>query len=102
MARKWSNQNLPGALHFVTGNLLNRIPAFQRDDCCHGFLNVCAALVDEWPCKLIAYVLMRDQIHLIVNPRDGHIRGFVGALKSLSARRIVEVTRDKSVREGKS
>ncbi len=24
MARKWSNLTLPGALHFVTGNCVNR------------------------------------------------------------------------------
>ena len=94
MARKWSNQNLPGALHFVTGNLLDRIPVFKQDASCRAFLDVCATLMNQWPCKLTAYVVMPDHIHLIVNPRDGHIRGFVGALKSLSAKHIVEVTGD--------
>ena len=28
MARKWSNLNLPGALHYVTGNFLGRTPVF--------------------------------------------------------------------------
>jgi hypothetical protein len=28
MARKWSNRNLPGALHYVTGNCSNRFPVF--------------------------------------------------------------------------
>jgi REP element-mobilizing transposase RayT len=94
MARKWSNQNLPGALHFVTGNLLDRIPVFKQDASCLAFLDVCATLMNQWPCKLTAYVVMPDHIHLIVNPRDGNIRGFVGALKSLSAKHIVEVTGD--------
>ncbi|SRR6266498_1926859 len=94
MARKWSNQNLPGALHFITGNLLDRIPIFRRDVCCNAFLDVCADLIDEWPCKLVAYVIMPDHFHLIVNPRDGNIKGFTGALKSLSARGLVEVTND--------
>ena len=89
MARKWSNQNLPGALHFVTGNLLNRVPAFKEDGCCHAFLNVCGTLRKEWPAKLIAYVLMPDHFHLIVNPKDGNISGFSGALKSLSDRKSV-------------
>jgi hypothetical protein len=31
MARKWSNQNLPGALHYVTGNLLDRVPPLRVD-----------------------------------------------------------------------
>ncbi len=28
MARKWSNLNLPGALHYITGNFLDRTPGF--------------------------------------------------------------------------
>ena len=90
MARKWSNQNLAGALHFVTGNVLNRIPIFNQEACCHAVLRTCADLMNEWPCKMIAYVLMPDHFHLIVNPKDGRISEFIGALKSLSASRIVE------------
>ncbi len=94
MVRKWSNQNLPGALHFITGNLVNRIPIFRRDDCCEAFLEICATLLKDWPCKLIAFVLMPDHLHLIVNPRDGQIKSFTAALKSVSAKRIVEVSND--------
>jgi len=92
MARKWSNQNLPGALHYVTGNVRDRIPAFKRDDCCLAFLKVFRDLLHDWPSKLIAYVLMPEHIHLIVNPKDGRIQEFIGRLKGLSAREIVEVT----------
>src|SRR5207249_5696423 len=34
---------------------------------------------------------MPDHFHLIVNPRDGRIRQWTGALKSLSAKRLVEI-----------
>jgi len=34
---------------------------------------------------------MPDHFHLISNPRDGRIKEFVGALKSLSAKSIVRV-----------
>ncbi len=94
MVRKWSNVNLPGALHFLTGNLIHRVPAFKQASSCQAFLRVCGDLVSEWPSKLIAYVLMPDHVHLIVNPRDGDIKGFAGALKSLSARSILEVNAD--------
>ena len=90
MGRKWSNQNLPGALHFVTGNLLDRNPIFKRDDCCQTFIKVCSDLLKEWPCKLIAYVLMPDHIHMVVNPRDGRIKEFIGRLKGVSAMSIVD------------
>jgi putative transposase len=89
MARKWSNQNLPGALHFVTGSLCHRAPVFIDEACCLAFLDICASLREEWPYKLIAYVLMPDHIHLILNPSDGRIKELVAALKSLSSKRII-------------
>ena len=92
VARKWSNLNLPGALHFVTGNFIDRIPFFAQDSCCQVFIDNLATLLSEWPCKLIAYVLMPDHTHLIVNPRDGRIKEFTGKLKSLSAKDIVQAT----------
>ncbi len=88
MGRKWSNLNLPGALHFVTGNFLDRLPIFDQGECCQSFIDVLSDLLEEWPCKLIAYVLMPDHLHLIVNPRDGRVIEFTGKLKSLAARAI--------------
>src|SRR6266571_2725842 len=91
MARKWSNLNLSGALHFVTGNFLDRTPIFTETACCFAFLEQLRSLNQEWPTKLIAYALMPDHFHLISNPCDGRIKEFVGALKSLSAKSIVKV-----------
>jgi REP-associated tyrosine transposase len=89
VARKWSNRNLPGALHFVTGNTARRLPVFEQAACCAAFIDILANLRLEWPFKLVAYVLMPDHIHLIVNPRDGRIRELTGTIKSLAARRII-------------
>src|SRR5216684_2598867 len=91
MTRKWSNLNLPGALHFVTGNSRDRTPIFTEPACCRAFLEELRCLDQKWPNKLIAYVLMPDHFHLISNPRDGRIKEFVGVLKSLSAKGIVRV-----------
>jgi REP element-mobilizing transposase RayT len=91
MARKWSNLNLPGALHFVTGNFVDRMQIFTEPACCNVFLEELRSLNQHWPSKLIAYVLMPEHFHLVSNPRDGRIREFIGELKSLSAKRIVEV-----------
>ena len=54
------------------------------------FIEVLGKLREEWPFKLIAYVLMPDHIHLIVNPKDGCIRELGGALKSLGAHCIMD------------
>lgn len=92
MAREWSNRNLPGALHFVTGNIIHRHPVFKQRACCEAFLDICTALRREWPFKLIAYVLMPDHVHLIVNPKDGRIRELMGVLKSRTAQEIIAHT----------
>ena len=90
MARKWSKRNLPGALHFLIGNIAHRLPVFKQEACCLAFLEVCSKLREEWPFKLVASVLMPDHVHLIVNPKDGRIRELAGSLKSLAARRIID------------
>jgi REP element-mobilizing transposase RayT len=92
MGRKWSNVNLPGALHFVTGNSLNRWRIFTDPACCKVFLEELRLLSQRWPSKLIAFVVMPDHFHLISNPRDGRIKEFIGELKSFAAKRIVEVS----------
>ena len=89
MARKWSNRNLPGALHFITGAVANRVQVFQEDSACKAFIDVVKTVKCEWPFKLVAYVLMPDHIHLILNPRDGRIRELMASLKSLSAKSVV-------------
>ena len=90
MARKWTNKDLAGALHYITGSSHERDKVFLTERYCLEFLQAVSELKETWPFKLIAYVLMPDHIHLIVNPRDGKITNLTGALKGLSARRIIK------------
>ena len=92
MARKWSNLNLPGALHYVTGNCINRLPVFTEPECCWAFLKKLKTLNQEWPSKLVVYVLMPDHFHLILNPQDGRIIEFCRDLKSQAAKEILQTT----------
>jgi len=94
MARKWSNRNLPGALHYITGNVHRRWQIFTRTECCQAFIQECEELRRDWPFKRVAYVLMPDHVHLIVNPRDGRILELTGKLKSQAARRIIRAAPD--------
>ena len=93
MARKWSNLNLLGALHYVTGNCFNRLPVFTEPECCWAFLKELKEINSSWPNKLICYVLMPDHFHLIVNPEDGRIIEYCRDLKSEAAKAIVQATR---------
>lgn len=92
MARKWSNQNIPGALHYITGNFLDRQRVFTHERDFNAFIEPCLKLLKDWPCKLVAYVLMPDHLHMIVNPKDGNIIDFTGKLKGLSAKSLVNVS----------
>ena len=93
MAQKWSNLNLPGALHYVTGNFINRLPVFTESACCMAFLDHLRSLNQVWPSKLISYVLMPDHFHMISNPGDGCIKEFVRDLKSQAATAIIRANR---------
>jgi len=101
MAKKWTNQNLPGALHFVTGNVFPRQPIFSIEDNCKAFLEELQTARNERECKLIAFVLMPDHFHLVLNPRDGDIQTHTGILKSLSAKRLVELAPENIYFNGK-
>jgi putative transposase len=90
MGKKWANKNIPGALHFLTANCLNRVPAFCNEAYCRLFFQAVKELKEARRFKLIAYVLMPDHCHLIVNPRDGQIKELTGAMKGLSARYIID------------
>ena len=48
MARKWSNLNIAGALHYVTGNIINRFPVFTEPTCCTAFLIELSSVCQDW------------------------------------------------------
>ena len=90
MGKKWTNKNLAGALHFLTTNCLNRVNVFRNEAYCRLFFQAVKELKEAAAFKLIAYVLMPDHCHLVVNPRDGHITELTGAIKGLSARYVID------------
>jgi len=92
VGKKWTNKNLPGALHFVTANCYKRALVFKEEQYCLLFLRTIEELKEQRPFKLIAYVLMPDHCHFIVNPRDGQITDLTGALKGISARQIIDAS----------
>jgi len=91
MAKKDTNRNLAGVLHYVTGNVDKRRSIFQQDFNCIAFLEEMQALRKKHESLLICFVIMLDHFHLIVNPRDGDIQSWIGELKSVSAKRLTEI-----------
>jgi len=91
MAKKWKNENLAGALHYVTGNVDKRRQIFLHESNCIAFLDELQSLKHKREAKLICFGVMPDHFHLIVNPRDGDIQTWIGELKSLTAKRLVQI-----------
>lgn len=91
MAKKWSNKNLPGALHFVTGNVHKHLPIFKKEVNCIAFFEELQKLKIKRESKLIAFVIMPDHVHFIVNPSDGEVREWTGALKSITAKSLTKI-----------
>ena len=83
----------PDTFHYITSVTFNRVPVFRSDRACEIFVGQLGEVREKFPYKLIGYVVMPDHFHLITNPRDGRIKEFVGALKSLSAKSIVRVSK---------
>lgn len=100
MAKKWHNKNLPGALHFVTGVILKRQQIFRNAKYCRAFLSALQDLRKNHECKLIAFVLMLDHLHLILNPKNGDIQTATGILKSFSAKAIIRLAPENAFRNG--
>jgi len=91
MAKKWTNENLPGVLHYVTGNVDKRRRIFKSDTNCIAFLEELRAVRQRHESKLICFVIMPEHFHLVTNPRDGDIQTWVGELKSFSAKSLVQL-----------
>jgi REP element-mobilizing transposase RayT len=92
MARKWSNLQPPWRTPLSHRQLQQQVPSLYRACMLQGFLAGLKTLNQDWPSKLIAYVLMPDHFHPISNPRDGRIREFARDLKSRAAKAIVQAT----------
>lgn len=91
MARKWTNQDMPGALFFVTFNVHNRRPIFKDEQYCRAFLTQLQDLRRSSALLLIAFVLMPDHVHIVFNPAQGKVKSAMTNLKSLSGKRFIEL-----------
>ena len=91
MSKKWTNKNLAGVLHYVTGSVDKRRQIFRSEANCIAFLEELQSMRQKQESLLICFVLMLDHFHLIVNPRNGNIRSWIQELKSLSAKRLIDI-----------
>jgi len=91
MAKRFDRHGRQGVLHYLTINVRDRRQAFRSDAFARAAAIALRRHCDEHPAKLIAYVIMPDHLHCIVNPRDGDITRWLAQFKPAVTLRVQEI-----------
>lgn len=81
-------------LHYLTFVTFRRVPIFKSAAICQFLIDSLRETREKHPFKLIAYVIMLDHIHLIVNPVGCDIEVIGKELKGRSAKKILNWLRE--------
>jgi putative transposase len=92
------NSTEENIFHYLTFVAFNRVPVFKGDATCRLFIDALHETRERHPFKLIAYVVMPDHVHLIVNPLKCDIGNIGKDLKGRSAKKILEWLKDNNYR----
>jgi len=88
------NSTEENVLHYLTFVTFRRVPIFRSDHICQFFIDALKETRDKHPFKLIAYVIMPDHVHLIVNPLECDIQIVGKELKERSAKKTIDWLKD--------
>ncbi len=100
MAKRINRGDRTGVLHYLTINVRERRRPFVHDHYARCVLEELRHHCDTYFTRLIAYVLMPDHLHAIVNPRDGGVIRFVQQFKAgatTAVYRLAELTNHAAV-----
>jgi putative transposase len=80
----------PNIFYYVTSVTYNRVPVFRRQEACKTLIEVFEEVRSRFPYKLVAYVIMLDHFHFVVNPIDGDISKLLLRIRGNAARRLID------------
>ncbi len=83
------NSNEKNIFHYLTFVTFRRVPIFKSEQTCRLFIDSLQETRKKHQVKLIAYVIMPDHIHLIVNPLNRDIELVGKELKGISGNKII-------------
>jgi putative transposase len=83
-------------IHYVTTVTHQRTPFFLSENTSELFVRVLDETRKTDPFKLIAYVIMPDHVHLLINPIDLDVRRTINLIKGRSSRLIRQALRDET------
>ena len=88
MSQRFNRPDAVGVLHYVTLNVWERRPIFARGAYALAVLNALRATCDDYPSRLVAYVVMPDHRHFIAHPKDGQLSHFLARFKPAATKGI--------------
>ncbi len=88
MSQRFNRPDSAGVLHYVTLNVRERRPIFSRGAYASEILVILRAVCDEYPAKLVAYVVMPNHLHFIAHPKDGQLSHFLTRFKPAATKGV--------------
>ncbi len=92
--KRFNRGDRAGVLHFITINTRGKAKAFLQDVFARMVLYKLREFCDRHPAKLIAYVVMPDHMHCIINPRDGRVLFFLSQFKPATTLAALDIAID--------
>ena len=84
------NSKRENVFHYLTFVTFQRVPIFKSEAICQLFIDSLKETREAFPFKLLAYIIMLDHVHLIVNPASCDIEKVGKTLKGKSAKKILD------------
>jgi putative transposase len=84
------NSHKENTFHYLTFVTFARVPIFKSETICQFFIDAVVETKEIFPFKLVAYVLMPDHAHLIINPFDRNIVTVAKSIKGKSAKKTLD------------
>ena len=84
------NSREQNIFHYLTFVTFQRVPVFRSSTICQFFVDAIRETREKHPFKLIAYVIMPDHVHLIINPLKCYIEVIGKELKGRSAHKTIK------------
>ena len=90
MGIRFNRGDMKGVLHYITINVRDKATIFSHSQFALIVLQELSRRCRRQQAKLVAYVIMPDHIHIIINIRDGTVSIFLAQFKQAVTRRINE------------
>lgn len=84
------NSTKQNVFHYLTFVTFMRVPIFKSDDICRFFIESLKETNETLPFKLVAYVIMPDHVHLIINPVGCDIKAVGKMIKGKCAKKVLD------------